>query len=278
MKIDQYHSKTSIQTSKKSEIEQIFERIRTHNIEIPKTDRPGNVFCSRTSFGRKHKDISEFTGLMFMDLDNCTDHKKVKELFINIEHTFASWYSSSGVNVHALIKIPVCKDIDEYKRRFGSFIALLEPYLEGIATIDKITSNPTQLAFESYDPEIYINDAPESFTLMMPKPKRVPVPAAVSTPTNSRAEWVLNWVHNKITRIDAPGYTQLLANAKTLGGYVSGGYVDRDTAHAHLLKAIGNNPYFNSNDSSGSLQTYAKGGAAAFESGLSAPIKWIDND
>ena len=277
IEIDQYLNRYSKKKLKTSNLEDIFEKIRTQNINIPKAQRKGNIFSTRTNLGRKHKDIKEFTGLMFIDIDKCTDHNKVKDLFINIENTVATWFSSSGKNVHALIKIPICENMDEFKRRYKAFIELLELYIRDFATIDTITANPTQLAFESHDKDLFINETPIEFKKI--SPKQVPQPTNIIcanniTPTKGTEQWIIDWTNRTISLITNPGYTQLLCYSKTLGGYCSGGYIDKELASSVLHNAIESNSYFKSKESSGTMQTYHKGGEGSFIVGLKEPLKW----
>lgn len=275
MYIDQYKSIKSKTKLCESTLVDIFVRIQSSNITTPKIERVGNVFASRTTVGRKYEDIKEFTGLMFVDADKCTDHVTVKNLFKRIRYTRATWYSSSGKNVHALIKIPVCNSVDEYKRRFHSFLDEVKPYFEDLATIDPITKNPTQLAFESYDPNIYVETFPDIYEGIQPKRIITHTAAPVYTePTNSRELWTIKWVNENITVIQNPGYSQLLPLAKTLGGYASGGYIGVDTARTLLENAVLSNSYFQSSESSGSIETYISGAIGAFEKGLGEPLQW----
>jgi hypothetical protein len=82
---------------------EIFTLIRTAKSDTPKNERLGVVYASTSTKGRKHEDIDTYTGMAFIDVDNCKKPKLVKLLFQELDCTIACWYSSSG-NVHALIK------------------------------------------------------------------------------------------------------------------------------------------------------------------------------
>ncbi len=276
LEIDQYLKKEAIKKWKTTSLELILEGTRLNNIDSPKNRRKANVFATRSNLGRKHKDIKEFTGLMFIDIDKCKDQIAVKELFIQIDNTVAVWYSSSGKNVHALIKIPICSSVDEYKRRYNAFIQLLEPYLKKLAKIDKITANPTQLAFESFDPCIFINDAPMEFELKLPesKPRREIQINSIANPTNNSEQWCIKWLEKKMNNVVDNGYTQLLSISRTFGGYCSGGYINKDIAIDLLKNAVRTNNYLNGSSSSGTLKTYLKGAEGAFINGESDPLTW----
>ena len=150
--------------------DEIFHLIRTNRGDTPKNERLGVVYASTSSKGRKHEDIDTYTGIAFIDVDNCRRPTFVKMLFQELDCTIACWYSSSG-NVHALIKIPVCKSKDEFKRRYSLLVKDLKEEIDDWGQIDEITSNPTQLAFISSDAEIFVNDAPVSYEgIYLPTP------------------------------------------------------------------------------------------------------------
>ena len=157
------------------------------------------------------------------------------------------------------------------------FIELVKPFIEEYAKIDTITSNPTQLAFESYDPDIFINRDVITFERFKKVEVKRPVIVFDYDPTEKKERWCIDWIERTIPFISNPGYTQLLCNAKTLGGYISGGYIKKEIALQCLENAVNNNTYFNSSDSSGNIQTYHKGSKSALEAGLSEPIEWKIN-
>tara|TARA_R110000803_G_scaffold209022_1_gene278160 strand:- start:87 stop:920 length:834 start_codon:yes stop_codon:yes gene_type:complete len=273
MIINQYKDKYSKASHQSLPIQRIFENISKNNIKTPKTQRIGNVFATTTAKGRKHEDIVGYNGLLFIDVDDCIFPADVKETFIGITHTLAVWYSSSG-NVHALIKIPICRNLNEFKRRYKAFIRQLQPYIEGYAkTIDTITVNPSQLAFESYDSEIYVNDNPIPFKYILPKEEYKPVELNINATTKS-SQWCIAWVQNHINDITDNGYPQVLTAAYTLGGYAAAGYVSQHEAMDALKAFVRNNVYLNSNESSGNLKTYLSSAESAFNEGLKKPLVW----
>ncbi len=260
----------------KVNLKDVFNNIKYNNISQKKEDRKGIVYATTSTQGRKHEHIEKFTGLIFIDVDNCEEASKVKNLFKQIAHTKATWYSTSG-NVHALLTIPICKTVEEFKRRYTSLANDIIPLLKGNGQLDTITSNPTQLAFESYDKDIFIRETPEPYTQIEKKKRKRIIKANQFEPTTKREEWVMNWIANSINKINTNGYPQLLKLANTLGGYSSGGYISYNNALETLKTAISNNEYFNSNLSSGTMKVYQESGKASFENGMNTPINWEYN-
>jgi hypothetical protein len=272
MKLDRYKNRYAT-NNKEIELNEIFNNIRSKNINQNKSDRKGIVYATTSEYGRKHEFIKNFTGLMFIDVDNCTNAEKVKEIFTMISHTVATWYSTSG-NVHSLIQIPICKNVAEFKRRYKAFVNDFEPLIESYGELDTITSNPTQLAFESYDKEIIVRNDVEVYTGIEKEKRKRSIKPFLNNPTNSREQWVTVWIRNKIQGITTNGYNQLLGLSKVLGGYSSGGYISYDNALDTLLTAVNNNEYMNSKNSSGTLKTYLKASESAFKIGIEEPINW----
>ena len=117
MRVNIYENKHAKVFSNTMELTTVFNTIKTNKPTMPKSERLGVVYASKSSKGRKHEHIESYTGMAFIDVDDCTHPKEVKNLFKVIDCTIACWYSSSG-NVHALIKIPICTTKDEFKRRY----------------------------------------------------------------------------------------------------------------------------------------------------------------
>lgn len=254
--------------------DEIFHLIRTNKSDIPKNERLGVVYASTSSKGRKHEDIDTYTGIAFIDVDNCRRPTFVKMLFQELDCTIACWYSSSG-NVHALIKIPVCKSKDEFKRRYSLLVKDLKEEIDDWGQIDEITSNPTQLAFISGDAEIFVNDAPVSYEgIYLPTPIKMVRKLKFHYNSDASTNWCINKAKEWFNGIDTNGYPQVLRYSITIGGWCASGKIDEFTARQTIEQLIKGNPYLNSKNSSGSLTTYLSGAMASFSKGLDMPLEW----
>ena len=254
--------------------DEIFHLIRTNRGDIPKNERLGVVYASTSSKGRKHEDIDTYTGIAFIDVDNCRRPTFVKMLFQELDCTIACWYSSSG-NVHALIKIPVCKSKDEFKRRYSLLVKDLKGEIDDWGQIDEITSNPTQLAFISGDAEIFVNDAPVSYEgIYLPTPIKMVRKLKFHYNSDASTHWCVDKAQNWFNGIDTNGYPQVLKYSYTIGGWCASGKIDEFTARQTIEQLIKGNPYLNSKNSSGSLTTYLSGAMASFSKGLDMPLEW----
>jgi len=115
--------------------------------------------CFSGKFGPNHDDASltEHSGLIILDFDHLEDPEKLKSEFIKWEYSFAVWISPSGKGVKVLVKIA------DGKKHRKHFQALKEMW----PNADPSGVNESRLCFESYDPEIYINEQSKVWTTII---------------------------------------------------------------------------------------------------------------
>ena len=274
MRVNIYENKHAKVFNNTMELTKVFITIKTNKPTMPKSERLGVVYASRSSKGRKHEHIESYTGMAFIDVDDCTQPKEVKNLFKAIDCTLACWYSSSG-NVHALIKIPICATKDEFKRRYTLLASDLRHEIGSWGHLDGITTNPTQLAFMSSDADIYINDAPTTYNgIYMPTPKKVVRMLKFQKYSDASTNWCIDKAQLWFNGIDTNGYPQVLKYAHTMGGWSASGKIQEAVAKETIQQLINSNQYLNSKDSSGSINTYLTGAMASFNKGLENPLEW----
>lgn len=269
--LDTYQNKWHSRTGRQNSLGAYADRIKNYS---KTTNKWGIVYAARCKNTRSKSDIVNFTGLLFIDVDKCTDHVAVKNLFKRIRYTVMTYYSRSGKNVHAVIKIPVCKTVDEYERRFSSFMWQVEDHLEGIAELDTMTANPVQMAFHSYDPEIFIKDNPETFELIddpVVKPEvKKPISYNTGYPKQGGA---IAYIRKVIPNIVSPGYVTLRSKSVLIGGWCGAGEAEAEKTLQALLEAITINQYFLSDDSDKDIDEYQTLAESAFNEGFRHPIK-----
>ena len=113
--------------------------------------------------------LDKASGFAIMDFDDVELPQALKIQLKMDEYIYSCWISPSGNGVKALIKIPICKTDKEYKEYYN---ALLEKFKD--ANADKSTKDISRVCYESYDPEIYINEDSKVFeTKVTPKPIQV---------------------------------------------------------------------------------------------------------
>ena len=163
--------------------------------------------------GRKNASCTQSSGLMVLDFDDI-DVNYAKNELKNRDYILATWESPSGNGVKALAKIsPTTKD-EEYKQIYKQIEYDLK-YLN----IDDKCKDISRACFESYDPEIYINQSPKQFEL-----------AQID---------VMEGIRGMIFRSgDGNLHDRRVAAGNYAGGLVAEGLISYDDALAELKEAV----------------------------------------
>lgn len=113
------------------------------------------AICFSGKFSKRSDDsISEHSGYICLDFDN---YKSVEEMHSHKEkmmedpYVFSVFVSPSGKGIKVIIRIG--KDIENHGRYFNA----LKDYFDS-PYFDKTSKNISRVCYESYDPDIYINE------------------------------------------------------------------------------------------------------------------------
>lgn len=115
-----------------------------------KKNLPAVIWSGTFKGARKDAHIDAYSHLIVLDIDKCGTEEKARVM--QDKYVFAAWISPSGNGVKALVKVETSRHRDHFralKRRFP----LIDP--SGV--------NPSRLCFESYDADLYLNEASEVF-------------------------------------------------------------------------------------------------------------------
>ena len=111
--------------------------------------------CFSGKFSKRSDDaIQAHSGLICLDFDNYTTQKEVlqnKERLSKSRYVYSVFISPSGNGLKVLVRIP--DDIDNHQNYFHS----LEKQFSS-PHFDKTSKNISRVCYESYDPQIYINE------------------------------------------------------------------------------------------------------------------------
>jgi hypothetical protein len=118
-----------------------------------KKNLPSVCFSGKFGAERKDSDLIEHSGYIVLDFDNIFELRDKQTDIISHDFVYACWVSPSGNGLKALIKIA-----DGSKHR-EHFQALQEVFPE----VDRSGINQSRVCYESYDPEIYINEKAKVF-------------------------------------------------------------------------------------------------------------------
>lgn len=116
------------------------------------------TFSDRTDAG-----LIEHSGMCILDFDkypNVEVMNEERQRLVNDKYTLMVFTSPSGIGLKALIRIPKCDKL-EHKRRFLAYKNYINSEYFDIKNI-----NISRVCFESYDPDIFINQYSEEFTLI----------------------------------------------------------------------------------------------------------------
>jgi hypothetical protein len=123
------------------------------------------TFCG--TFTKRAKDgLKEASGFSILDFDgfdNFTEVVDFKESLKKDRYIFSIWVSPSGLGLKALVRIPTVESNDEYV----SFYNCIVDYFNS-DKIDLSGKDISRLCFESYDPEIFVNEQSDLFVDFIP--------------------------------------------------------------------------------------------------------------
>lgn len=130
------------------------ERAKNLKMNLPVIKFSGK-FTDRTDAS-----LSEHSGFIVLDFDNLPDLREKQEEIIQNDWVYACWVSPSGNGLKSLVSIA---DKTKHREHFNSL-------METISGIDRSGVNEARACFESYDPDIYINENFKPFkTLLIAK-------------------------------------------------------------------------------------------------------------
>ena len=232
----------------KPEFKDIFEKIQIASLSNNKAEKdelkrhlyfftPAVLVNSK----RRYSDINRFTGLLTVDFDGLEiDYaKEFKEaLFKEYKFIICSWLSASKKGVRALIKIPISKNVNEFKSYYNAIREELSIY----NGFDVATQNAVLPMFMSYDTEILFRNDYTEWNKKYTAPEPLKIQQYFVNESNSNIDKIVISGVNKIT---SNGHPQLRAVAFALGGYISAGYITESNAIQLIENCINNNVYLN---------------------------------
>lgn len=231
----------------KNDIKHIFEQIQVAEQnkdmatkQVLKSKLYSFTPCVLVNGSRKYANIVNFTGCLILDFDHLPNIVYAEEFKIYLFNTYkfviSAWLSASKHGVRAIVKIPICSDVTEFKHYFGAIENKLKHY-NGFDTAPKNCILPM---FISYDAEILTRFDALTFNEKFIPIEKPPVIQYVVTNKTSSIETI---ILKKINLIIDNGHPQLRAAAYLLGGYIGAGYIDKHYAIDMINKMIDCNSY-----------------------------------
>ena len=189
----------------------------------------GVTACVNVRERRRYSDITSFTELLILDFDKIDNAIEFKEyLFNEFKSIIACWISPSQRGVKAIVKIPKCTTVDEFKEYFHG----ISEDMMCFDGFDETAKNAVLLMFISYDKDILIRNNPQTWTKKGVNPKAFkPNPTPVQTPNfdasdlhKRRVTGIIKSMMSKATESNG-GHPQIRSTSLILGGYVGYGYI-----------------------------------------------------
>jgi hypothetical protein len=137
----------------KQKVEDIRSQLDKEKANKLKSNLPSICFSGKFGKNRKDEELLEHSGYIVLDFDNIYELREKQTEIISSEYVYSCWVSPSGNGLKALIKIA---NGDKHREHFS---ALQEIFPD----IDKSGANPSRVCYESYDPDIYINESAKIF-------------------------------------------------------------------------------------------------------------------
>ena len=145
---------------KKGSSKELVSKIRKVKDKTERNNLKKNLpsICFSGEFTKRKDDaLIHHSGLLCIDLDDYDTNKKMvdaKKELSKSKYTYAVFVSPSGNGLKLLVRIPA--EVANHKSYFNS----LEKYI-GSEHFDTTSKNVSRVCYESYDPNLYINEKSE---------------------------------------------------------------------------------------------------------------------
>ncbi len=195
----------------------LFSAGKTEEKKVTKKDKVTGEDITYMSH-RLDESIVEHSGLFALDFDKCDVNTKIEQLKKD-PYLFAVWLGPSGKGVKGLVKCPA--SIEHHAEYYTAF-------LERYPDLDSTSRNISRGQFESYDPDLWLNEGSLVWDKRLTEPERKTKKEAVKNRRNSRIKRIA--VDMIRSSYEGTMHETLLKAANLLGGYVASGRVDEEEA------------------------------------------------
>lgn len=141
----------AIKRIQKGTSKDLVEKLRNEQDEAKQDAIKKNLPCvvfSGVFTARRDDAITEYSNMIVLDFDYVEDYNGLMDKLKAKDYIYSAWRSPRGNGIKALVKI---KDGKKHKEHF---LSIEKEFPE----VDKSGKNISRACFESYDPEIYINE------------------------------------------------------------------------------------------------------------------------
>jgi hypothetical protein len=151
-----------------------------------KLNLPSICFSGKFGADRKDEQLVAHSGFIVLDFDDISDLRDKQTEIIQKDFVYACWVSPSGNGLKALVKIA------DGKKHREHFQSLQEVFPE----VDRSGINVSRVCYESFDPDIYVNEKAVVFTKAK-KIEKVLVNEIETIDDSENFRRILKWLTNK---------------------------------------------------------------------------------
>jgi hypothetical protein len=151
-----------------------------------KLNLPSICFSGKFGIDRKDDQLIEHSGFIVLDFDDISELRDKQTEIISNKFVYSCWVSPSGNGLKALVKIT---DGAKHREHFQS---LQDIFPE----IDRSGINVSRVCYESFDPDIYINENAEVFAKAK-KVEKIVVSETENLDDSENFRRILKWLTNK---------------------------------------------------------------------------------
>jgi hypothetical protein len=151
-----------------------------------KLNLPSICFSGKFGVDRKDEQLVQHSGFLVLDFDDISDLRDKQTEIIQKDFVYACWVSPSGNGLKALVKIT------DGKKHREHFQSLQEIFPE----IDRSGINVSRVCYESFDPDIYVNEKAVVFTKAK-KIEKIVVNEIETIDDSENFRRILKWLTNK---------------------------------------------------------------------------------
>jgi hypothetical protein len=151
-----------------------------------KLNLPSICFSGKFGVDRKDEQLVQHSGFLVLDFDDISDLRDKQTEIIQKDFVYACWVSPSGNGLKALVKIA------DGKKHREHFQSLQEIFPE----IDRSGINVSRVCYESFDPDIYVNEKAVVFTKAK-KIEKILVNEIETIDDSENFRRILKWLTNK---------------------------------------------------------------------------------
>ena len=166
-----------------TEIRNTLDKEKANKIKL---NLPSVCFSGKFGNDRKDEQLIEHSGFIVLDFDDISELRDKQTDIISHDFVYACWVSPSGNGLKALVKIA---DGSKHREHFQS---LQEVFPE----IDRSGINVSRVCYESFDPEIYVNDKATVFAKAK-KIEKITVTENQNVDDSENFRRILKWLTNK---------------------------------------------------------------------------------